>query len=72
MFGSVYPSVISAFEREIVVDDTDPSISYGPEGWFVADPSVLTIGNWGPIYNNTTHATASANSTLRFSFDGAC
>ncbi|KAJ7346237.1 hypothetical protein DFH08DRAFT_781072 [Mycena albidolilacea] len=63
-------SAASTFVRQVVVDDTDPAISYGPEGWFVADPSVLTKGNWGPIYNGTSHATASTNSTLSFSFKG--
>jgi hypothetical protein len=68
---SVSTSAISAFVRTVVVDDTDLAISYGSEGWFVADPSVLTKGNWGPIYNDTSHATASANSTLSFPFTGA-
>jgi hypothetical protein len=68
---SVSTSAISAFVRTVVVDDTDLAISYGSEGWFVADPSVLTKGNWGPIYNGTSHATASANSTLSFPFTGA-
>ncbi|KAJ7801843.1 hypothetical protein B0H14DRAFT_2386087 [Mycena olivaceomarginata] len=50
-------SAASTFVRNVVIDDTDPAISYGPEGWFMADPSVLTKGNWGPIYNGTSHAT---------------
>jgi hypothetical protein len=57
--------------RQVLVDDTDPSIQYGPEGWFVADPSKLNVGNFGPIYNATSHATTSGNSTLSYSFNGA-
>lgn len=57
--------------RQVLVDDTDPSIQYGPEGWFVADPSKLNVGNFGPIYNATSHATTSSNSTLSYSFNGA-
>ncbi|KAJ7927621.1 hypothetical protein B0H13DRAFT_2312255 [Mycena leptocephala] len=69
-YTSVSTSAISAFVRTVVVDDTDLAIRYGSEGWFVADPSVLTKGNWGPIYNGTSHATASADSTLSFPFTG--
>ncbi|KAF7368604.1 hypothetical protein MVEN_00184300 [Mycena venus] len=56
--------------RKVLVDDTDPSIQYGSEGWFVADPSTLIHGNFGPIYNATSHATTSSNSTLSYSFNG--
>ncbi|KAJ7353426.1 hypothetical protein DFH08DRAFT_856850 [Mycena albidolilacea] len=56
--------------RQVLVDDTDPSVQYGPEGWFVADPSKLNLGNFGPIYNATSHATTSSNSTLSYSFNG--
>ncbi|KAJ7802224.1 hypothetical protein B0H14DRAFT_3488731 [Mycena olivaceomarginata] len=56
--------------RQVLVDDTNPSIQYGPEGWFVADPSKLNVGNFGPIYNATSHATTSSNSTLSYSFNG--
>ncbi|KAF8181447.1 hypothetical protein K438DRAFT_1841151 [Mycena galopus ATCC 62051] len=68
---SAYIPAMSASVRSVVVDDTDPAITYSPEGWFVANPSVLTQGNWGPIYNGTSHATSS-NATLCFSFNGAC
>ncbi|KAJ7681281.1 hypothetical protein B0H17DRAFT_872871, partial [Mycena rosella] len=56
--------------RQVLVDDTDPAIHYGPSGWFVADPATLTRGNFGPIYNDTTRATSSSNSTLIYSFNG--
>ncbi|KAJ7697267.1 hypothetical protein B0H17DRAFT_1177727 [Mycena rosella] len=56
--------------RQVLVDDTDPAIDYGPEGWFVADPSTLNRGNFGPIYNGTSRATTSSNSTLSYSFNG--
>ncbi|KAJ7173077.1 hypothetical protein C8R43DRAFT_840649, partial [Mycena crocata] len=57
--------------RRIVVDDTDPAIQYGPSGWFVADPAKLnTMGNFGPVYNTTSHGTSTAGSTLSFPFNG--
>ncbi|KAJ7687593.1 hypothetical protein B0H17DRAFT_1069637 [Mycena rosella] len=55
--------------RQRVIDDTDPAIEYGPNGWFVANPSTLTAGNFGPVYNGTSHA-ASSNATLNFAFNG--
>ncbi|KAJ7512968.1 hypothetical protein B0H11DRAFT_2303033, partial [Mycena galericulata] len=56
--------------REIVVDDSDPSIQYGT-GWYdVDDPETeLAVGNYGAIYNGTTHATTS-NSSVSFPFNG--
>ncbi|KAJ7753542.1 hypothetical protein B0H16DRAFT_1418692 [Mycena metata] len=55
----------------VVVDDTDPAIRYGPVGWFTADPGTLTAGNFGPIYNGTSHATSSASSSISFNFTGS-
>ncbi|KAJ7439766.1 hypothetical protein FB451DRAFT_145463 [Mycena latifolia] len=55
--------------RQVLVDDTDAAIQYGPVGWFPADPSTLTGGNFGPIYNGTSSATTS-NSNLTFAFNG--
>ncbi|KAJ7232655.1 hypothetical protein B0H12DRAFT_1239568 [Mycena haematopus] len=55
--------------RQRVVDDTDPSVQYGPNGWFVANPSTLNVGNFGPIYQDTSHGTTS-NSNLTFPFNG--
>ncbi|KAJ7078729.1 hypothetical protein B0H15DRAFT_933710 [Mycena belliarum] len=57
--------------RQRVVDDVDPAIKYGPNGWFVVNPSTLAgLGNFGPIWNGTSHATATANSTLSYAFNG--
>ncbi|KAJ7792757.1 hypothetical protein B0H14DRAFT_2394110 [Mycena olivaceomarginata] len=56
--------------RDLVIDDTDPAIQYGSKGWFVADPSTVGVGNFGPIYQNTSHATTSSNSSLTFPFNG--
>ncbi|KAJ7642173.1 hypothetical protein FB45DRAFT_863226 [Roridomyces roridus] len=47
--------------RQVIVDDTDPSIQYNAQDWFVADPGALNNGNFGEIYNNTSHATTSSN-----------
>ncbi|KAJ7441088.1 hypothetical protein FB451DRAFT_987780, partial [Mycena latifolia] len=55
--------------RQRVIDDTDPAIQYGPNGWYVADPSTLKAGNFGGIYNGTSHATTTNNS-LSFAFNG--
>ncbi|KAJ6622795.1 hypothetical protein B0H10DRAFT_2012910 [Mycena sp. CBHHK59/15] len=58
-------------QRQVVVDDTDPAIHYGPSGWFVADAETLNgIGNFGPIYNSSSHGTSTDNSTLSFAFNG--
>ncbi|KAJ7137419.1 hypothetical protein C8R43DRAFT_893635 [Mycena crocata] len=53
-----------------VVDDTDPSIQYADTSWFAADPATLRLGNFGPIYNDTSKATSSTNSSLTFRFNG--
>ncbi|KAJ7162493.1 hypothetical protein C8R46DRAFT_955439 [Mycena filopes] len=60
----------SSAPRQRVIDDTDPAIQYGPNGWFVADPTSLNVGNFGPIYQETSHATTSKNSSLSFPFNG--
>ncbi|KAF7303907.1 Peroxidase [Mycena indigotica] len=56
--------------RQLVVDDTDPRIQYGAQDWFIADPNTLTSGNFGSIFNGTSHGTTSNNSTLLFPFNG--
>lgn len=64
---------MSATPRRIVVDDTDPSIQYGPNGWYVADPTKLNgLGNFGPIFNGSSHATTTSGSALSFNFNGTC
>ncbi|KAJ7710977.1 hypothetical protein B0H17DRAFT_1027967 [Mycena rosella] len=40
--------------RQRVIDDTDPAIEYGPNGWFVANPSTLTAGNFGQTLPGTS------------------
>ncbi|KAJ6580512.1 hypothetical protein DFH09DRAFT_979214 [Mycena vulgaris] len=55
--------------RKVVVDDTDPAIQYSAQGWFVEDPSRLQVGNFGPIYNDTSTA-SSTDSTFTFAFNG--
>ncbi|KAJ7701930.1 hypothetical protein B0H17DRAFT_1045133 [Mycena rosella] len=62
---------MSAVLRRIVVDDTDPAIQYGPNGWYAADPAKLnSVGNYGPVYNISSHATSTNGSTLSFPFNG--
>ncbi|KAF7324547.1 Peroxidase [Mycena kentingensis (nom. inval.)] len=56
--------------RQRVVDDVDPAIQYSPQGWFAADPKTLDVGNFGPIFNSTSHATTTTNSSLAFAFNG--
>ncbi|KAJ7842065.1 hypothetical protein B0H13DRAFT_1731810 [Mycena leptocephala] len=55
--------------RQRVIDDTGPNIQYGPHGWFMADLSTLNRGNFGPIFQGTSHA-ATSNSTLSYTFSG--
>lgn len=57
--------------RRIVIDDTDPSIKYGPNQWFPHDPNQLQVGNLGQIWNDTSHSTSSNGATLTFPFNGA-
>ncbi|KAJ7216386.1 hypothetical protein GGX14DRAFT_315427, partial [Mycena pura] len=56
--------------RRIVVDDTDPTIKYGPNQWFPHDPNQLQVGNLGQIWNDTSHSTSSNGATLTFPFNG--
>ncbi|KAJ7642122.1 hypothetical protein FB45DRAFT_786254 [Roridomyces roridus] len=56
--------------RQVIVDDTDPSIQYNAQDWFVADPRTLDNGNFGEIYNDTSHATTSSNTQFQFPFNG--
>ncbi|KAJ7853600.1 hypothetical protein B0H13DRAFT_1642854 [Mycena leptocephala] len=55
--------------RQRVIDDTDPDVQYGPNGWALADPSTLNVGNFGPIFQGTSHA-ATSNTTLSYTFNG--
>ncbi|KAJ7628720.1 hypothetical protein FB45DRAFT_919096 [Roridomyces roridus] len=57
--------------RSIVIDDTDPSIQYSDVGWFTADVSKLNaLGNYGQVYNSTSHGTTTTGSTFTFPFNG--
>ncbi|KAJ7231995.1 hypothetical protein C8J57DRAFT_1480807 [Mycena rebaudengoi] len=56
--------------RKVAVDDTDPAIRYGANGWFVVDAASLNVGNFGPIYNATSHGTSTSGSSFTFPFDG--
>ncbi|KAF8163682.1 hypothetical protein B0H34DRAFT_672630 [Crassisporium funariophilum] len=54
--------------RPIIVDDTDPGIKYmGP--WFQDQGSQNAVGNWGPVFNNTSHGSKS-NASLSYAFNG--
>ncbi|KAK6977479.1 hypothetical protein R3P38DRAFT_2810032 [Favolaschia claudopus] len=55
--------------RQRVIDDTDPDIQYGPGDWLVVDPNSMHVGNFGPIYQGTSHA-SSSDSILSFPFNG--
>jgi hypothetical protein len=63
------PSMSGNPPRQRVIDDTDPDIQYGPNGWALADPSTLNVGNFGPIFQGTSHA-ATSNTTLSYTFNG--
>ncbi|KAF7300367.1 hypothetical protein HMN09_00920000 [Mycena chlorophos] len=57
--------------RRIVVDDADDSIHYASNGWYIANPQALNaLGNFGPVYKNTSHGTTTNGSTLSFGFSG--
>ncbi|KAJ7445165.1 hypothetical protein B0H11DRAFT_1746937 [Mycena galericulata] len=62
-------SAVPPTPRQIVVDDSDPSIEY-PDDWFnVANITKFNVGNFGAIYNSTTHGVTS-DSSLSFPFNG--
>ncbi|KAJ7642119.1 hypothetical protein FB45DRAFT_1126382 [Roridomyces roridus] len=56
--------------RRILVDDTEASIQYSPQSWFPVDTGVLNNGNFGPVYNATSHATTSNNASFTYAFNG--
>ncbi|KAF7320559.1 hypothetical protein HMN09_00139900 [Mycena chlorophos] len=57
--------------RRIAVDDASSQISYGASGWSVADAATLNaMGNYGPIFEDTSHATTTDGSTFTFDFTG--
>ncbi|KAJ6609045.1 hypothetical protein B0H10DRAFT_509592 [Mycena sp. CBHHK59/15] len=53
--------------HQVVIDDTDPSITYSG-GWFLdTSPG---HGNFGTPYNHTSHASIVSGSSLTYSFNG--
>ncbi|KAF7312924.1 hypothetical protein MKEN_00976800 [Mycena kentingensis (nom. inval.)] len=56
--------------RRVIVDDVDSAIKYSSTSWSSADVSQLNKGNYGPVWQGTTHSTATDGSTLSFDFDG--
>ncbi|KAJ7642129.1 hypothetical protein FB45DRAFT_738035 [Roridomyces roridus] len=56
--------------RQVIVDDTDPSIRYNGVDWFPTDVRTLNNGNFGPVFNATSHATTSSNTEFGFTFNG--
>ena len=54
--------------RQVVVDDTDPDITYnGP--WFLDQGNRDATGNFGPSYKSTLHGT-NEDASLSFAFNG--
>ncbi|KAJ7642130.1 hypothetical protein FB45DRAFT_737824 [Roridomyces roridus] len=56
--------------RQVIVDDTDPSIRYNAVDWFPTDVRTLNNGNFGPVFNATSHTTTSSNTEFSFTFTG--
>ncbi|KAJ6510842.1 hypothetical protein C8R45DRAFT_965347 [Mycena sanguinolenta] len=60
-----------AVPRRIVVDDTDPAITYSPNQWLPGDVTQLnTLGGFGAVWNDTIHNTIANGATLSFAFNG--
>ncbi|KAG6907187.1 hypothetical protein DXG01_010030 [Tephrocybe rancida] len=55
--------------RQIIVDDSDPRITYSGSSWTADTTGLNDIGTYGPIYNGTSHGTTSFQS-LTFTFNG--
>ncbi|KAF5378527.1 hypothetical protein D9615_007052 [Tricholomella constricta] len=56
-------------DRLVIIDDTDPSIHYSGQGWFLDRGSTDDAGNFGPTWNRTSHGTRASDS-VSFSFEG--
>ncbi|KAJ7642123.1 hypothetical protein FB45DRAFT_1054441 [Roridomyces roridus] len=56
--------------RQVIVDNTDPSIRYNGADWFPTDVRTLNNGHFGPVFNATSHATTSSNTEFSFTFNG--
>ncbi|KAJ3983738.1 hypothetical protein F5890DRAFT_1597576 [Lentinula detonsa] len=61
----------SSVPRLVVVDDTDPTISYSPSSAFSLDStgSLNELGNGGPAFNQTLTGTTT-NASLSYTFNG--
>ncbi|KAK1222435.1 hypothetical protein PQX77_014720 [Marasmius sp. AFHP31] len=58
------------YPRRIIVDDTDPRITYGTGSWDLDGSAFVNNGVLGDPYNKTMRGTNSARASLTFSFEG--
>lgn len=62
---------MSALPGQVVLDDTDPSISYSGSGWqTTTGDATRGFGNMGFAYNGTLHQVSAAGASFSFQFDG--
>ncbi|TFK19951.1 hypothetical protein FA15DRAFT_708528 [Coprinopsis marcescibilis] len=63
---------MTEFRRSVVIDDTDPRISYS-DGWTRASGATNNHngnGNFGAVYQNTLHTTTVSGANMSFTFTG--
>ncbi|KAK1218003.1 hypothetical protein PQX77_019321, partial [Marasmius sp. AFHP31] len=58
------------YPQRIMVDDTDPRITYGTGLWDLDGSAFVNNGVLGDPYNKTMRGTNSARANLTFSFEG--
>ena len=58
------------YPRRIVVDDTDPQITYDTGNWNMDISSFDSYGIWGDPYNKTLRGTKSKTASFTFTFEG--
>ncbi|KAG6919902.1 hypothetical protein DXG01_015610 [Tephrocybe rancida] len=56
--------------RQLIIDDTDPHITYFGPGWFTDHGSQDGVGNYGDTYKTTSHGTKGSGSLI-FPFSGS-